>query len=195
MDRGRTIVYFDKSNIFQGQIQLGWRIGPEKLIHKLEGNGKIWQTHFFAAVTDPPRFAQTAFYKRLKEQLHWETHLFTLGSKTVWCKTCGTKRIQRTEKGVDVAIANQMLRHAYTRAFDTAILVSGDKDFLDTVRTIKNLGMRVEIISFRHSLSREMKNESSVAPVIIDDFRSEIEHNKMDPEISEFEGEEEMMHD
>lgn len=191
MDRGRTIVYFDNSNIFQGQRQFKWRIDAVKLISKLEEAGKIWQTHFFAAYTDPPRFMQTSFYRMLKEQLHWETHLFPLGSKTVWCKNCDTSRREYTEKGVDVAIATQMLTHAINRAFDTAILVSGDKDYLDTIRTIKNLGLRVEIVAFRNSLSRELKNESSGAPIILDDIRADIELIREDPEVLALEGSEE----
>jgi len=42
---------------------------------------------------------------------------------------------------------------ATDRAFETAILVSGDKDYLETVKAVKNLGMRIEIVSWRASLS------------------------------------------
>src|SRR5580700_3266230 len=135
MSRGKAIVYFDNSNVFRGQLDQGWRIDATKLVQKLEERGPIWQTHFFAAVTDPPRYSQTGFYKKLKEQLHWETHLFPLGSKTTACKNCGYKKRIHTEKGVDVAIATTMLIHGVNRAYDTAILISGDKDYLETVKT------------------------------------------------------------
>jgi uncharacterized LabA/DUF88 family protein len=180
--RGKTIVYFDNSNIFQCQRQFGWRIDVEKLQAVISRDGEIWQVHFFAAVTDPPRYSQTNFYRMLKEKLRWETTIFPLGSKTLRCDSCHhTKRVL-TEKGIDVAIATKLLTHAINRAFETAILVSGDKDYLETVRVVKNLGMRVEIVSFRQSLSRELANESSAPILYLDDIRNEIELTRPDME-------------
>jgi len=54
--RGKTIVYFDNSNIFHGQRDAGWRIDAGKLQTHLEKAGEIWQVYFFAAVSDPPRY-------------------------------------------------------------------------------------------------------------------------------------------
>lgn len=182
------VIYFDNSNIFKGQKDVNWRIDAVKLITKLEQNGKIWQTHFFAAFTDPPRFTQTGFYKMLKEQLRWETHLFPLGTKSVYCKNCNTTRKASTEKGVDVAIATTMLTHAIHKAYDTAILVSGDKDYLDTVRAIKNFGLRVEVVSFRHSLAGDLRNESSAPVIFLDDIKKDIELKRIDEEVEKLLG-------
>ena len=173
--RGKTIMFFDNSNIFHGQKREGWRIDAEKMMAKLESGGPIWQVHFFAAVTDPPRFAQTNFYRMLKERLHWEINIFSLGSKTIRCEKCEHTRRAYVEKGVDVAVASKMLTLAMNRAYETAILCSGDKDYLETVRFVKNLGLRVEIVSFRRSLSNELGNESSSPVLLLDDFRADIE--------------------
>lgn len=175
-------MYFDNSNIFKAQQTSGWRIDAEKMMARLSRDGEIWQTYFFAAVNDPPRYSQTAFYRRLKEKLRWETIIFPLGSRTTRCWDCGATRRVHTEKGVDVAIATKMLTHAIVRAFESAILVSGDKDYLETVRTVKNFGLRVEIVSFRASLSGELAAESSAPVVFLDDLRSEIELFKPDTE-------------
>jgi len=43
-----------------------------------------------------------------------------------------------TEKGVDVKIATDMLLYAVQEKYDKAILVSGDRDFVPVVETIKN---------------------------------------------------------
>ncbi len=173
--RGKTIMFFDNSNIFHGQKREGWRIDAEKLMAKLETAGPIWQVHFFAAVTDPPRFAQTNFYRMLKERLHWETNIFSLGSRTLRCDSCGNTRRTYVEKGVDVAVASRMLTLAMNRAYETAILCSGDKDYLETVRFVKSLGLRVEIVSFRRSLSHDLENESSSPVVFLDDVHADIE--------------------
>jgi len=186
-NRGRVIAYLDNSNIFRGQMDAKWRIDPEKLMLRLAKDGDIWQTHFFAAVTDPPKYEQTAFYRMLKEKLRWETVLFPLGNKTFHCHNCKKTHRLKTEKGVDVAIATRMLTHAIHKAYDTAILLSGDKDYLDTVRTIKNLGLRVEIVSFRRSLSGALAAESSAAVVYLDDLRNDIELAHPDKEAEKLE--------
>lgn len=184
-NRGRTIMYFDNSNIFQSQREAGWRIDVEKLVARLEQEGEIWQTFFFAAVTDPPRFSQTNFYQMLKKKLRWETVIFPLGSKTFKCKNCSVTHRLSTEKGIDVAIATKLLTHAINKAFDTSILVSGDKDYLETVKTVKNLGLRVEIVSFRRSLSQDLANESSSPVLFLDDLRTQLELTKPDREAEE----------
>ena len=180
--RGKTIVYFDNSNIFHGQRYAGWRIDAEKLQARLEQDGPIWQVYFFGAATEPPRYMQTAFYRMLKEKLRWETLILGLGQKTVRCSACNRWRRTYTEKGVDVAIATRMLTHAIHKAFETAVLISGDKDYLETVKTIKNMGLRVEIVAFRESLSHELAHESSAPVLYLDDIRSEIELFKSDSE-------------
>jgi uncharacterized LabA/DUF88 family protein len=173
--RGRTIAFFDNSNVFHGQLACGWRIDAKRLQTFLEGGGEIWQTFFFASVTDPPRYQQTNFYKFLKNELHWEISLHALGRKTVTCRKCGDSRVVLVEKGVDVALATKLLTLANSRAFDTAILISGDRDYLDTVRLVKGNGLRVEIVSWRSALSPDLASESSRPVVFLDDIRNEIE--------------------
>lgn len=184
-NRGRTIVYVDNSNIFHGQLDAGWRIDASKLHAHLAKDGDIWQVFFFASVNDPPRFKQTNFYRMLKERLRWETIVFPLGTKTNRCKECGSSWRSFTEKGVDVSIATKMLTHAINRAFETAILVSGDKDYLETVKAVKNMGLRVEVVSFRDSLSHDLANESSGPALILDDLRTELELPIPDREVEE----------
>ena len=91
------------------------------------------------------------------------------------CRTCSTTWTAPTEKGVDVAIATIMLTHAMNKAYDTALLVSGDKDYLETIKIIKNLGLRVEIIGFRSSMSGDLAAESSTPVLYLDDIRRDIE--------------------
>src|ERR1039458_1137908 len=175
MPRGRTIVFIDNSNVFHGQMSAGWRIDAKKLNAFLAHGGEIWQTYIFASVSDPPRYEQTNFYKFLKNEMHYEVILFELGRKTIKCFKCGNARQVRVEKGVDVGVANKMLTLANHRAFDTAILVAGDKDYLETVKGVKSNGLRVEIIAWRGALSHDLQAESSIPAVFFDDIRTDIE--------------------
>ena len=173
--RGKTICFIDNSNIFHGQQAVGWRIDWEKFQQFLEQSGQIWQTYFFASEEDPPRAIQTRFYQFLKNQLRWEIVLYTLGEKSVHCQNCGQSETVPDEKGTDVGIATKMLMLAINRAYETAILVSGDGDYLETVKFIKNLGLRIEIIAWRGGTSGELAQESSAPVVYLDDIKAQIE--------------------
>ena len=175
MARGRSIVFIDNSNVFHGQRTAGWRIDARRLQDFLERDGEVWQVFFFASVTDPPRYQQTNFYRFLKNEMRYEVILFKLGQKTVYCRKCETSRVVPVEKGVDVALATKLLTLANNRAFDTAILVAADKDFLETVRAVKSNGLRVEIVAWRGTISSEMEAESSRPVVYFDDIRGDIE--------------------
>lgn len=175
MSRGRTIMFIDNSNVFFGQLTAGWRIDAKKLHSLIEREGEVWQAFFFASVTDPPRYQQTNFYRFLKNELRYEMLLYSLGRKTVRCNSCGTSKTVPVEKGVDVGLATKLLTLANNRAFDTAILVAADRDYLETVRAVKGNGLRVEIMAWRGTISPEMETESSRPVVYFNDIRGDIE--------------------
>lgn len=152
---------------------MAYRLG--KLIAHLENNGEIWQVHFFASENDPPRAIQTGFYRHLKEDLNWEVHLYELGRKTVRCSRCGNSESTKAEKGVDVGLATKMLTLGVNRAYDTAILIAGDRDYLETAQFIKGQGLRVEIVGWRGSMSNVLATESSSSVCYLDNLKSEIE--------------------
>lgn len=173
--RGKTICFIDNSNVFSGQQSVGWRVDWAKFQQLLERDGSIWQVHFFASEQDPPRAAQTGFYQFLKDQLHWEVHLYELGKKSHACSKCNNKDVTPAEKGVDVGLATKMLMLGANKAYETAILVSGDRDYLETVKFIKNLGLRVEVVSWKGALSPDLESESSASVVLLENFRPQIE--------------------
>jgi uncharacterized LabA/DUF88 family protein len=178
MSRGKTIVFIDNSNIFHGQANAGWRIDVKKLSDYLRREGEVWQVFFFASVSEPPTFKQTDFYKFIKNEMRFEVEIFSLGHKTYQCKNCGTKWTARVEKGVDVALATKLLTLENAKAYETAILIGADRDFLGTVQAVKSLGQRVEIYAWRGSISEEMEAASSAAVVYLDDIKKSIEFTK-----------------
>ena len=50
------------------------------------------------------------------------------------------------EKGVDVALACEMVRLAQANAFDVAYLLSGDADFVPAVEVVRSFGKRVMLV-------------------------------------------------
>lgn len=58
-------------------------------------------------------------------------------------------KIKGKEKGVDVALVTDLLSFAFTNAYDYAIVVSGDADFIGAYDEIKRYGKIVCIASFK----------------------------------------------
>jgi uncharacterized LabA/DUF88 family protein len=174
-ERGKTICFIDNANIFHGQQDAGWRIDWERFIKYLEREGgEIWQIYFFASEHDPPLPAESSFYQFLKEQLRWEVIVYPLGMRTVSCNNCEHTHTTLVEKGVDVGLATRMLTLGINQAYETAILVAGDRDYLETVKFIKSLGLRVEVVSWRSGLSSDLETESSAPVLYLDDLEKEI---------------------
>lgn len=52
------------------------------------------------------------------------------------------------EKGVDIMLATDMLKHGFKDNYDVAILVAGDSDFVGALQAIKNTGKHIEVALF-----------------------------------------------
>ncbi len=50
------------------------------------------------------------------------------------------------QKGVDMRLAMHMLKLAYSNAYDVAVLVCGDSDLEEVVKTVKDMGKQVEYL-------------------------------------------------
>lgn len=69
------------------------------------------------------------------------------------------KRKGRDEKGVDLAIAREMLIHAFNKNYESAVLIAGDEDYLGLVQDLKRLGVHVTGAFFKsEALSPRLKN-------------------------------------
>jgi uncharacterized LabA/DUF88 family protein len=81
--------------------------------------------------------------------------------------------IRYVEKGIDVALATDLIGMAWEDAYDTAILVSGDADYSGAINKVMSKGRNVEVASFRKSLSKELK-ESALIKITLDDYIAQI---------------------
>lgn len=173
--RGKTICFIDDQNIFHGQRGNGWRIDWHKLINFLSpGDEEIWQVYYFGGEREDQSEGESNYFQFLKEQMRWEVSTYPLGKKTIRCINCGESHTHLAEKGVDVGLATKMLTLGINKAYETAILISGDRDYLETVQFIKGLGLRVEIISWKDGLSEALAAESSAPIVFLDKLKDQI---------------------
>jgi len=66
----------------------------------------------------------------------------------------------RKQKGVDVLIAVDMITKAFMNHYDIAIFFGGDDDFVDVVKSVKNLtGKRVVGAFYDNHISQNLQNE------------------------------------
>jgi uncharacterized LabA/DUF88 family protein len=179
MDRGRTILFIDNSNVFKNltKISNDFRIDYKKFHRLLERDGKIWETHFFATeAIDNVSYEdkQMEFYNFLKHSLGYVIHTVQLKVRTIHCQNCKTEWTTYTEKGIDVWLATKLLLLLHHDAFDTAILVSGDGDYLEAVKAVRSMGKRVELVAFKASHSKELVDECNRV-IFFEDIAGEIE--------------------
>lgn len=64
------------------------------------------------------------------------------------------------QKEVDVALACEMVSHAFRDNYDVAILVSGDRDFIPAIQHAQSSGKRVEVAAFANSVGEEMRRSA-----------------------------------
>ena len=68
-----------------------------------------------------------------------------------------TFRPERRQKGVDTLLAMDLVRLAGRRVYDTAVLISGDRDLAEAVRAAQELGSRVVVATpDRYCVAREV---------------------------------------
>ena len=63
-----------------------------------------------------------------------------------------------TIKGDDVYLANDLIKGAYENFYDTAIIVSGDEDFIPAIKTVQTLGKKVVNAFFHKSSSNALRS-------------------------------------
>ncbi|MCP9495094.1 MAG: NYN domain-containing protein [Pyrinomonadaceae bacterium MAG19_C2-C3] len=142
--RGRVAVFIDGNNLFHAARFHTLDIDYNKLLQLLLGDGRLLRAFFYTGVD--------AGAERQQGFLLWmRRNGFRVIQKELKTFYDGTRKAN-----LDVEIAVDMLSLA--GAYDTAVLVSGDEDFVYAVNAVAYKGCRVEIAGFR----------SNTAPKLID---------------------------
>ena len=85
------------------------------------------------------------------------------------CPHCGEKIRRTGEKGIDTGLVTDLIMGAWEDAYDTAVLVSSDADFIPAVRFIQTKGKRVIHACFPPSgaeLQRECWSSVNLAELV-----------------------------
>lgn len=88
------------------------------------------------------------------------------------CYKCKKTFLFKYEKGVDVALAAQLIIFGglKTGNLDKIILIAGDGDYQEAVRYVRQeVGKDVQIVSWRRALSRDLEKLTNKPSIILDD--------------------------
>lgn len=142
--RGRVAVFIDGNNLFHAARFHNIDIDYNKLLRLLLGDGRLLRAFFYTGVD--------AGAERQQGFLLWmRRNGFRVVQKDLKTFYDGTRKAN-----LDVEIAVDMLSLA--GRYDTAVLVSGDEDFVYAINAVAYKGCRVEVAGFR----------SNTAPRLID---------------------------
>ena len=142
--RGRVAVFIDGNNLFHAARFHNIDIDYNKFLRLLLGDGRLLRAFFYTGV-DVGAERQQGFL------LWMRRNGFRVVQKELKTFYDGTRKAN-----LDVEIAVDMLSLA--GRYDTAVLVSGDEDFVYAINAVAYKGCRVEVAGFR----------SNTAPRLID---------------------------
>ncbi|RUM48921.1 MAG: NYN domain-containing protein [Hydrogenothermus sp.] len=153
----RVAIFIDAGNMFHASNYLKIKIDYKKLINLLKRDRWLLRAYFYTGIPSQDMIQEREdLFQQWKKQEGFLNELQKLGIKV---KTMPLKKTPEgyIEKGVDVLLATDMVSLAFRDAYDTAILVSGDSDYVPVVEEIQELGKRVENASFKRTSSYELR--------------------------------------
>jgi uncharacterized LabA/DUF88 family protein len=161
----RIAVFIDNSNLFQGFKKYNIKANYEKLKNLITRGRDLAGIYLYEGIIYPISPSKKKWYKDLNLNSGYIV-------KASFNKRTSNKAM---EKKIDVKLAIDMVSLAYENMYDTAVLVSGDGDFVPVVKKLKKLHKKVELCAFRYSLANTLKEELDEGNIYyIDEYLSQI---------------------
>lgn len=163
----KTMLLVDGSNLWWGikyyneQHSPSIRLNYQKLHTVLLGNRYLVRAYYYHSHPVPIPLKQQGFLD----------YVHASGFELIG-KPLKMRQGRFVEKGVDVALATDLLGFAWENAFDVAVVVSGDSDMDGAVQKVRAKGRRVEIASFQQTLSPDLHKADRT--ILLDDIIDQI---------------------
>ena len=177
----RVAVFIDGNNFYFGLRKL---YGKDKSLKHfnflkfagfLAKNEKVVDIFYYNAQLDreqnPNKYeSQKQFFEKLRNIPNFHLILCKLLKRNI----TGTDKFYYIIKEDDIHMAVDMVENAGNNKFDTAIIVSGDGDFVPAVEAVKRKNKEVENVYFKNSSSSNLQNHCSnsfeLTRAILDSF-------------------------
>lgn len=167
----RVMIFLDGSNLFwakkyyNAMNKTDFKIDYSKLMEHLVAGRSLVRAIYYCSTPVPLTSpSQRAFLDYLRK-----SNIQVVEKELKTRTDSATGRAITYEKGVDVALATDLLGMAWENAFDVAILVSGDGDYVGAVDKVMSKGKNVEVVAFRGTCSSDLRR-AAIRTSFIDDI-------------------------
>ena len=151
----RTIIFIDHANLFFSIEDLNLRIDYRKLKLILAKDDYLVGAFIYMGIPD-------IVYPKKRRFLNYLTAQgYVIQSRPITTRPDGKK----VQKQLDICIYRDIVELAIEDVFDRAVLVSGDSDFIEIVRKLKQLQKDIEVWGFLSSMSKKLIEEVSAENV------------------------------
>lgn len=173
----RVAVYIDGANAYFAQKDaLGWWIDWPSFLSYFRKGRELVSARWYQAYRVAPGSDQERF-------LHHLTLVGFAVRKKLLKKVVDRSTGETSLKGnLDIELAIDVLSEV--DLFDTAVLVTGDSDFVPLVEALRTRGKRVIVAATQKNVAVELRQSVGVNFLELDEVRSQIEseHKSMDRE-------------
>lgn len=155
----RVSIFIDGSNFYHSTkaLNISNKVNFEKLIRNLVKDRDLVKVFYYNASLDISAnsriyWKQQKFFNMLKKIPKFELIL------------CKLRKVSRDRsytvyelKGDDTHLVSDLVGDAYENLYDTAIIVSGDEDFVSPINRVQKLGKKIENAYFSSSSSYNLR--------------------------------------
>lgn len=155
----RVAIFIDGSNFYHSlkRLKLVDRINFRKFINELLRGRELANVFFYIAPLD----------FEFNPKKYWKHQKFLNSLRNIpkfKVVLCTLKKLKNNNgsfdfviKGDDVCLANDFIVGAYEDLYDTAIIVSGDEDFVPIIKTAQKLKKKIGNAYFKSSSSETLR--------------------------------------
>lgn len=149
----RMIIFIDARNLLGGQEEFSnivpkYQFGYSEMLAHFSKDFHIIRGYYYDGA---PHESQQSGGK--KDFFNWLRHL----GITLRLKEIDFSSPKPSQKGVDIFLTSDMISLAYENAYDIAVIVSGDGDYVALIELVKSKGKKVWVVSFKSSLSDKLR--------------------------------------
>lgn len=157
----KVMIFIDGKNFYSGWKNAGghkidFNLMADWLMKKVGGT-RVAGVHYYTGVEDEENeLPETQgnldrFLSFLQSQRGFQVHKFRRKQYRLECARCQNEIKFTKEKEVDTSMVADMVRMAALSAYDIAILLSGDADYIPAIESVSTLGKESWIASWNGS--------------------------------------------
>lgn len=156
---GRVAIFIDGSNLYHTLRDLGLHLDYRRVLEYFTQNGSLFRAFYYTALLED---ATPDWLIRLTDWLSYNGYMVITKKARVFRRrhtdVDGKSHVVEEIKGnIDIELAIDMLSQA--PYYDTAVLFSGDGDFVRLVEAVQRMGVRVIVVSSERTTESTVSDE------------------------------------